>query len=420
MKSVDRPLIQKRRTIGRRIAILAAISCIALIAAGYSVFSSREVRGSWVVVERGEMKIQVQATGELESAESSIISVPSNVDCTWDFEISEMADEGADVQEGDLLLAFDTSDLREKRDLLRSGLDAALKELEKVRLEVEAKITQLELDQAEARIAAIKARQKTEASALESSSIEIRKAHLDHEMAQMQLKAVGDKFKVERRNGEASVREVEGRVRRTREELASYEVCIERMSIKAPQAGVVVYKARRWNNEKYKRGDDAWPGQVIMELPNLQRMQVAAEIPEPDAGRVQVGQAVEIRLDADPSRIFHGRIESLGRFFRPRSLEKPSMVFDATVHIDAPDSDLMRPGMAAQVAITVEAISDALLVPENAVNFGSAGAYLRAGGAVGRLRRVPVEVGRRSGGVIEVLSGVEEGVRVLVRGVGEE
>ena len=39
------------------------------------------------------------------------------------------------------------------------------------------------------------------------------------------------------------------------------------MTIRAPRAGMVIVRSR-WNDDKFKVGDNVWPGSVIAEIPD--------------------------------------------------------------------------------------------------------------------------------------------------------
>ena len=84
-----------------------------------------------------------------------------------------------------------------------------------------------------------------------------------------------------------------------------------------------------------------------------------AVILEVQAGRVKAGQPAEVRLDSNPDRVYKGdRSSSLGRVFRVKSDSQPAIVFDAVIDLSESDPQLMRPGMAAGVNITISSKSE--------------------------------------------------------------
>ncbi|MFM8578010.1 MAG: efflux RND transporter periplasmic adaptor subunit [Planctomycetaceae bacterium] len=83
--------------------------------------------------------------------------------------------------------------------------------------------------------------------------------------------------------------------------------------------------------------------------------------------------------------------------------------------IDVPNTDgLLRPGMYATVTIQLDRRPEGLVIP--------VGAVVREGTNVfcyvvrdGRIERLPIEVGARSGGDIEIRAGLPDDVPVVVK-----
>lgn len=77
-----------------------------------------------------------------------------------------------------------------------------------------------------------------------------------------------------------------------------------RQEIRAPVAGAV---AKR----KVQVGDRVAPGVPVMVIVPLDQLWVEANVLEGDLDGIRPGQAAEIRVDAYPDRIYHGRVEGL-------------------------------------------------------------------------------------------------------------
>ena len=142
-------------------------------------------------------------------------------------------------------------------------------------------------------------------------------------------------------------------VERSQAEVKEMQTGIKRMTILSPKSGIVIYKPDH-QGEKVSSGDSVWMGRQIIGLPSLDSMIVKAKILEADAGKVSIGQKVEVILDAAPERIFIGEISKLGKVFRRKSNDQPNIIFDAEINLESPDPDLMRPGMAARLKILLD------------------------------------------------------------------
>lgn len=75
--------------------------------------------------------------------------------------------------------------------------------------------------------------------------------------------------------------------------------------IKAPVSGTVVRVVSQ-------AGENLTAGQTILSLSNLDETWITANIEEDKFGRLQLGQSVEIKLDAYPGITFSGQINELG------------------------------------------------------------------------------------------------------------
>ena len=164
------------------------------------------------------------------------------------------------------------------------------------------------------------------------------------------------------------------------------------MKLKAPIPGLVVYVAN-WNNEKKTVGSQVHFHETVVSLPTLSTLMVKAQIAESDAGRVRVGQEVNINLDAIPEKTFKGRISWVGTIFRQPSRSRPIKVLDIEVSFDEIDLRRMRPEMVARLKINVDEFQDALAVPLAAVEIEGGESFVWVRGEAGTPVRRRVQLG---------------------------
>ena len=137
----------------------------------------------------------------------------------------------------------------------------------------------------------------------------------------------------------------------------------------APRAGLVVYATLgdAENAKKISLGMTPFEGMDLMYLPDISSMRVDAEINEVDLSRIEVGQAVKIRLDAYPDTVFSGEIHTIANLAKNKVSRitrraTSAKVFD--VEIKVLDSDVrLKPGLTATVDILVNEYEDALHIP---------------------------------------------------------
>ncbi len=176
-----------------------------------------------------------------------------------------------------------------------------------------------------------------------------------------------------------------------------------RVTITAPQAGVVWEIGAR-------DGMAVMPGTTIFKLASLGSVWVIADVPEAQAALVRAGTPVEARAAAYPERVFNGIVNT----FLPE-VNTQTRTARARIVLANPGG-LLKPGMFATVAFGGAHATPAVLVPSEAViNTGKRNVVIVDAGD-GRFTPVEVAVGRESGEVTEIRSGLAAGQRVVVSG----
>jgi multidrug resistance efflux pump len=83
-------------------------------------------------------------------------------------------------------------------------------------------------------------------------------------------------------------------------------VVAEKAVLRAPISGQVILS-------NAVVGEMASPGMTLAVIADTDGLYISANIKEGDIARVKVGQPVDIWVDAFHSRLFHGRVETIGR-----------------------------------------------------------------------------------------------------------
>ncbi|MEW6555471.1 MAG: efflux RND transporter periplasmic adaptor subunit [Actinomycetota bacterium] len=164
-----------------------------------------------------------------------------------------------------------------------------------------------------------------------------------------------------------------------------------------------------------KVGSKLAAGQAAFQIVDLQDMRVMAEVEEADIPNVREGQTVEIYLDAYPDVTFSGKVTQVG--VRSQTGSSGTTVFPVVVQMDRTDIPL-RLGYNATVDIKVLSKSDVVAVPITAVfsEDGSEYVFVVEGG---KAYRREVDAGDRTEEWVEIVSGLDEGERVVVEGVSK-
>ncbi len=156
------------------------------------------------------------------------------------------------------------------------------------------------------------------------------------------------------------------------------------------------------------KGYDAPSGSAIVVASTA--LTVTVDVVESDLADVQVGQAASVTIDALGSSA-NGTVSAISPVAGDASSGVVS--YPVTVDLADPPADA-KPGMSADVAITVASATDVVTVPSSALQ-GTDGDYaVMTLGADGNPQRVAVDVGLVTNAAAEIKSGLEAGTPVVI------
>lgn len=159
---------------------------------------------------------------------------------------------------------------------------------------------------------------------------------------------------------------------------------------------------------------------------DLTKMQIDSSVAEADIGKVRLGQPVEFTVDAYPDSPFRGSVSEIRN--APITVQNV-VTYNVVVKVDNPELKL-KPGMTANVAITVSSKTDVLRVPNLALRFRpaekrNAGEKREKGSGVWVLenkkpKRLAVTTGISDGTYTELLSGeISEGQELITEALAK-
>ncbi|MPY21750.1 HlyD family efflux transporter periplasmic adaptor subunit [Shewanella psychropiezotolerans] len=362
-------------------------------------------------VELGVLRQSIEATGELVSADTVSMKPPS-IRRVWQYQVKQLAPEGSLVQEGDMVAQLDTSELTQRLSVKTAKLEATLQDIETSKLRNAKKLEQLRLDLAEAKMSFDKAERKFKLSDETVAVIDKIKYEKDAVIAKDKVQLTKQKIELENQSAKQREAMLEGDRQKFSSEVAALKKGIESLTLIAPREGMVVYGNDSQGN-KIKEGQSVFMGDAVLSIPDLNHMQVNMTIPEVEASRVKLGQQLKIRLDANPDKVFYGKIIELGAVFRHKNQDVPLVVFDAVASIDEADTDLMRPGMTAKIAIDIANEKQELLLSLDAVHYESGQAYVLLPDLFGESKQA-VTIGTIGKELVSIKTGLDVGQEVLL------
>ncbi len=392
----------------------------ALIIVGGLVMASRAAVAPdvpTVDVAKGEFVDYVQLRGSIRPAKSIILSAPMQA---GDLQILKLSKSGTAVKAGDVLVEFDATSLRQRMQEKQSELKQSDAEIAQV--QAQQKITD-EQDQA----AVMKAKYDLDRAKLDLgkrdivSKLEYEQAKLVVADSELKLREAEEKAKSNRTASEADIVAKQRKRDKAKFDLQRAQQGLDALQIKAPTAGVVNVMPN-WRTGgmfggevEFREGDRAWPGANIVELPDLSSIHLEARLDESDRGRLKVGQAATVRIEAVPGKDFAATVDLISVLAKVdfSSGWPPVKNFDLGLILKEPDPRI-RPGMTATARIGTDRIPGVLLAPTEAVyqRDGHPIVYKLRGSLFDELR---IDVTRRGREQVAIATGVNIGDKLATR-----
>ena len=198
---------------------------------------------------------------------------------------------------------------------------------------------------------------------------------------------------------------------------------LELTVIKAPSDGLVVYdtslnRDRRGNNDSqpWDVGRAVPSNQRIIVLPDTSEMMASVRVHESLTGRIRKGQSVSVKIDASSGTPVPGTVDSIGVIAEGGSWMDPNLrEYTVKVRLDTTGIETaVKPSMRCEAEIFLDKVENTLAVPASAVFTEGMVRYVYIPSGT-RYVRKPVRVGRRSDRYVEIVGGIPEGQRVLLR-----
>jgi membrane fusion protein (multidrug efflux system) len=151
------------------------------------------------------------------------------------------------------------------------------------------------------------------------------------------------------------------------------------------------------------------PGTPIATLDDISVIKLDFSVPERFLAVLARGQDIAAHSETYPGRAFAGRVTSVDSRIDP-------VTRSVAVRAEIPNTDLLlRPGMLMSVQLFREP-RDTLVVPEIAILQVGMNAFVYRVTAEETAERVPVELGARRKGEVEIVRGLSAGDRIVTEG----
>jgi len=148
-------------------------------------------------------------------------------------------------------------------------------------------------------------------------------------------------------------------------------------------------------------------GSTPFTISDLSNIWVICDVYENDLATVRLGDPAEIRLNAYPGQVFHGKVSNIGSVMDPQ-------IRTAKVRIELPNPGMMRLGMFVTATFRGQSMEMHTEVPASAVLHIHDRDYVYVPAPDNKLRRLEVVSGDNlPNNMVEVKSGIKSGQQVV-------
>jgi len=211
-----------------------------------------------------------------------------------------LVEENQHVHAGQVLVRLDPADFEVRVDHARADLEAAKNRMAQSSAAAEAA-------SAQARSAAVRVRHAQQELDRAQGLFERKVAsqmQLDAAVAEYNTATAELRAAEQREIAERAMIANEAPVLQAQASLREAELALDHATISAPFDGEIGRKS-------VELGANVSPGQPLLALSQSSEKWISANFKETQVGRMHAGDPVEIRVDAYPDKVWHGRIESI-------------------------------------------------------------------------------------------------------------
>jgi HlyD family secretion protein len=316
--------------------------------------------------EIGTVDVAVSATGTVQPVTTVQIGSQASGTVAW-----IGVDYNSPVKKGQIIARLDPATVQTQIANASASVSSAQASREASAGEIEAQ--QASIDAARANVDAARARRDDAAALVKRyEGLANVVAARDIEAARTQAAEAVAQYNqsvAQLRQAEASLGSVRARREQANAALAQAQAQLQQASVNldntvitSPIDGVVVSRAV----DVGQTVAASLQAPVLFTIANdLSKMQILAAIDEADVGQIREGLEVRSTVDTFPNDTFRGRVAQV----RLEATTQENVVtYTAVVEVDNPDLKL-RPGMTANVEISVERRENVLTVPNAALRF---------------------------------------------------
>jgi HlyD family secretion protein len=354
----------------KKVLIVLVLLIVIGAAGAYLTMGGGDVEAQYFssAVERGTIQNTVAATGNVEA----VVNVQVGSQVTGQIQ-SLYADFNSVVTRGMLLAKLDPRNLETQLANTRANLVSARARIRTAEADLtnsragvassEANLVSARVDLEKSEIDLRRAQELFEAGLIPMSELESAETSVESVRARLvQTEAAVQQSEAQIISREAGLEQAQAQLVQAEAQLLEAEVNLSYTDISSPIDGVVI--SREVDVGQTVSASTSAP--TLFQIANdLTRMRVQASIDEADIGLLAQNNEVEFNVDAYPTERFRGEIEEIRLV---PSTTQNVVTYSVIVGVDNPELKL-KPGMTANITITVDRRDNALHVANTALRY---------------------------------------------------
>lgn len=390
--------------------IIIAVLSILIIA--FIFWPEEKVENLYGTVQKGDFKIEVNTSGELQAKESENIKGPTSLRAhgIWRIKITDLVTEGTYVKTGDYVGQLDKSEVGDKIISAATEVEKFTSEYEQTRLDTAIEMMKIRDNLINLKYEIEEKKLISEQSSYEAPAVQ-RQNEINLEKATRNYEQSLDSYKLKQKQNAAKIHQVRLSLQQQQIKLDRLEDLVQELKILAPKDGMVVYK-RDWDGKKVTSGSQisVWDPTVAT-LPDLSKMVTKTYVNEIDISKLKKDLKVNISVDAFSDKFFTGKVIEIANVGEQLP-NNDAKVFEVIIEINETDT-LLRPAMTTNNAILIKALKDATFIPQEAVFVNDSISFVIINSSLG-LKKQKVELGKTNDNYVVILSGVTENEELLM------
>jgi HlyD family secretion protein len=374
---------------------------LAVLAVLYSYVHQAPLKVRATTVQRGPIRSVVSTNGKIEPIQNFEAHAPISTTVQ-----RLLVKEGDHVREGQLLLQLDAADIRTQAARALAQVKAAQADQAALKtggtqeeiLTLNAQLVKAHsaLDVAQRNLDSLRRLEQQGAA----SPSEVRQAEDALQRSQADVNLLEQKKKD--RYSQPEVARIQAQASEAQAAYDAAEDALGKSSVRAPFDGIVYALP-------IKEGAFVQAGDLLLQVADLSHVLVRAFVDEPDIGRLQAGQRVEVTWDALQGRTWTGSVNTVPSTVKLRGSRN---VGETTCVVDNLDFRLL-PNVNVGVTIVVAQHENVLTLQRDALHIDDSKPYVYQI-VDDHLKRQTLEISLQNLTRVEINAGLNEGDRVAL------